>query len=388
MEAHARIPNAEPQYSQVLPASAHRPAPVTSQHQPRHSRRNHVPQAQLVDSQAAHVLNVTPSTSSYRDAGLDTDVTSDGDQPWYHIPEPDEHTLSPPTDIDYPHTVSDNDDSSRADPSGLSVASIHDLEDDELQASRQRRDREGSEEGIGGGRAGRRGSRDDVNGSFDKLHAQPQLTPERHPNDEQEQHNGWQEEVGVESSDRGLDELRNRFDSPQPSTDPLWYCRASGCEETGSMPTPFNNTQKNTSPHKSVTWADQELDALPPILQSPHHSDASYCSSITSTSLHLDPPSDSSSQQNSHEGSPRHKTAQEFNPRKPGSGLITPPLLSLRSPPEGTGAVVMFPSPHHLRKSSLGSIPPSPASHLSSSSSQHSSVPSATRSVEPPVTFM
>jgi hypothetical protein len=122
-----------------------------------------------------------------------------------------------------------------------------------------------------------------------------------------------------------------------------------------------------SSPQKSVTWADQELRGRG---VNPRHSCESYTSSVSSRSIHLEPPSAASS----HEGSP----APTLTPGYPGGfpvgviSMATPPMTSRRPVPEGVGggaaAVVMF--PHHH---STGSVPPlSPTSLLSSGSSLQS----------------
>ena len=352
MEAQPRTPNTEPLYHQIRPTSTQRPTVFPTRH-PHPSRRNRTRQTRLLHSRAAPVPN-TGATSSSGDADLDTDATaSEGGQPWYQILESQEQTQSTQTDIDYPHVESDteSDNDSRADPSGVSM---HDIEQEELQGNKEvRYEREGDCECGDGGRE----SRDNENGS---LHLQLQLrhTPERH---EQEPRCNNRRKIRglVEESEI---ELQNRIGSPQPSADPMWYRRASGCEETGDMPTQFNSCHKKlSSPQKSVKWADQELTALSPILHSPHNSDPSHCSSTVSRNYHT------------------------------GRSHRCVPPLSLRFPPEGTGAVASFPSPSHcLRKASSGSLPPpSPTnrhisftSHLSSSSNQLSYGMSSTRLVE------
>lgn len=351
MEAQPRTPNAEPLYHQILPSSTQTPRVFTTCH-PHPSRKNRTHQTRLIHSRVAPVPNIA-ATSSSGDADLDTDgTTSEGDHPWYQILESQEHTQSTLTDIDYPHIESDreSDNGSRADPSGVSM---HDLQQEELQGSEEVScEREGEcEHGDG-----RRKNSENDNGS---LHLQLlRHTPERLVMDEQELRGNNICNI------RGLveeSELQNRIGSPQPSADPMWYRRGSGCEETEDMPTQFNNCHKKvSSPQKSVKWADQELTALSPVPHSPCNSDPSH-SSFTASRNH------------------RTDTSRRC-----------PPPLSLRSPPEGKGAVVSFPSPSHsLRKASSGSLPPpSPTSrhisftsHLSSSSNQLSYVIS-TRLVE------
>lgn len=339
MEAHPRTPNTEPLYQQIQPTSTQRPTVFPTRHP---SRRNRTRQTRLVHSRAAPVPN-TVATSSSGDADLDTDATaSEGGQPWYQMLESQEWTQSTQTDIDYPQVESDSesDNDSRADPSGVSM---HDVEQEELRGNMEVRcEREGDGDG-----------RRESNGS---LHPQLRHTPERLLMGDQELRCNNRHKI------RGLEseiELQNRIGSPQPSADPMWYRRASGCEETGDMPTQFNGCHKKlSSPQKSVKWADQQLTALSPVLHSPCNSDPSHCSSTVS--------------------------------RVGRSHRCIPPL-SLRFPPEGTGAVVSFPSPSYcLRKTSSGSLPPpSPTSrhisftsHLSSSSNQLSYGMSSTRLVE------
>ena len=403
MEAHPRTPHAEPIYSQIQPASARRITSFTRQQQ-QHSQpprriyttqtqselaRQHQqqqqqhqqsqpprriyatqPQPEVASSRVAPVPAIAGSSSG--DADLDTDVTSEL-RPWYQVPESThEQTLSPPTDIDYPANLeSDNDDSSRADPSGVSTISINDLED-ELQYDSNLEERMDDSRSCEGGRD----SEVTITGSLNGIHGRLSHTPERLPTHETEQRNS-RPEVDMEpeeDEERKLEKLRDKIHSPQPSADPMWYRRASGCEATGNMPASGNtDTQTNSPLPKTVTWADQEATASPPVLHNPRHSpDTSYCSSVTSKS----PPNAASSRQSSHEGSPRPKLTQDIgfsNPIGPAASMVTPPLSPHRAPPEGTGAVVMFPSPHHVRKLSSGSTTPSPASPLNSSSSQHSS---------------
>jgi hypothetical protein len=169
----------------------------------------------------------------------------------------------------------------------------------------------------------------------------------------------------------------------------MWYRRASGCEETGNMPTlPLNDAQKNLSPQKSrsVMWADQEPATWSEILQNPRHSDGSYYSAVSSRNHQLDAPIATNQRRRSLEGSPGPKLTQELagfpSVGRSSGELMSPPLSSLRSPPEGTSTAAMCPSAHGLRKSLSGGTPPpsSPVSHVpSSTSSQNSSVPPATR---------
>ena len=171
----------------------------------------------------------------------------------------------------------------------------------------------------------------------------------------------------------------------------MWDRRASGCEETGDMPRqPTHDVHTNPSPQKSrsVTWADQEPAILSEILQNPRHSDGSYYSTVTSRNGGLDPPTSTSRRRRSLEVSPTPKPTQfasYVNVELSSGGLVSLLPSSLRPPPEGTSTAAVFPSPHGLRRSLPGSIPPSsssPTSHLSSTSSRQSSgVPPVTRSV-------
>ena len=290
-----------------------------------------------------------------------------GDRPWYHSASelPDNHMHS--TDIDYPHISSSDNDSSRIDPSGVSMTS---------------NDPNEREDGARASQPGGQG--------HDVSNVWLEEPRQRHSNCRQEMPTldepggAGEREREAEGIEDELTELRGRFSSPQPSVDPMWYRRGSGCEETANMPTMTTSIgrageseedMKRTLPQKSVTWADQE----PVVVLSPRHS----LESFSSQSICLEPPSASSSRQSSREGSPAATTGQgyvehtQLTGRQLGGFVGTPPLMTRRRPaPEGMGAVVMFPSPCPLRKvSSSGSLsPPSPTSPLGSSSSQHSGV--------------
>ena len=370
MEANPRTPNTEPLYSQIKRPSATRRGPMTATAQwyPRRTSprgEGNIQPSQPVSGVRSNLLNA-PGTSSGGEADLDTDDITSGvpaveveQRPWYHSASELQHEQIQSvtsTDIDYPHISSEenDDDNSRIDPSGISTTSNDNTiinEDTSVQRMEE-----------------------DLNNVW------LQQDQQRHQNEQAMQTVDQASDREREEARGRIDEeqlataLQNRLSSPQPSVDPMWYRRGSGCEETGNMPTPPDECelQKSitTSPQKTVTWADQE-----PVVLSPRHS----CESFSSQSICLEPPSASSSQQTSREGSPVMEQDHTPVPRRFSAGFVgTPPLLARRPAPEGMGAIVMFPSPHRLRKTSSGSLPPlSPTSLLSSNSSQCSGVVAA-----------
>ena len=404
MEAHPRTPNTEPLYTQITPASE-RPHVVMrrTDGQP-HNRSARVPPQQLRPvlrpTRDAPPDRDAPPNSSGADADLDTDGNESevvGQQPWYHVSASEFHEPLR-SSVDLTHEVSDND-SSRVDPSGVSTASG--AQSDEGEGGRcggVRREscevREGERESVC-----QRGSRESVDGSlcvhtsqsgFLERTLDPGNRNPRNRNSYLGRHSSMEDTGGTVDLEEGegerekardeLDDLQTRLSSPQPCADPMWYRRGSGCEELGNMPAAAVETDQETgqptavviatqSPQKSVTWADQE-----PGGRNQRHSCESYCSSLSSRSIHLEPPSASSSP---HEGSP----APTLTPGYPGGpSLAMPPLSSQRPPPEVMGAVVVYPSEGHRRKSSSSSgiLPPlSPTSLVSSGSSQHSGQVSA-----------
>ena len=330
-----------------------------------------------------------------------TDAVADGERPWYHSAPMKSHEQI----VRYtPRGGSDNDESLRADPSGVSSASTdHTPSEEELHP----RPTSGRGEARDGGRgegttSERRHEERGLRGKTGDGVCVQRESPERGGLREgQAIHNGKQDqgvdwEEGKEGQDgrdeEELDSLQPSVPSTLPGADPMWYRRASGCEETGNMPTlPLNDAQKNLSPQKSrsVTWADQEPATLSEILQNPRHSDGSYYSAVSSRNHQLDAPIATNQRRRSLEGSPGPKLTQELagfpSVGRSSGELMSPPLSSLRSPPEGTSTAAMCPSLHGLRKSLSGGTPPpsSPVSHVpSSTSSQNSSGPPATRSVQ------
>lgn len=309
-------------------------------------------------TRVAAVPLVTVSSSG--EADVDTDGTSEA-QPWYH--EPEGLPLSPPTtDIDYPYEQeSEHDDSSRADPSGLSTCT-HELEN--------------------GGDMGDRGSAvesEDSSITISELCGQARETPEREVEDEGRQVVSRQEEECIEQEEEDEQEaiLREQLCSPQQS-DPMWYRRGSGCEEFGDMPFPYETVPKSLSLQRSVKWADQNNGELtPPIkLHSPQLSATSFSSSVKNHSQESP-----SSKHSSRQASPKAKPAEVSGyPASggPSGSFYTPPLSPLRSPPEGQGAVVVFPSPHRTRQLT-SKTPPSPTSQVSSVSQQSSVLMTPTR---------
>ena len=436
MEVHPRTPNTEPLYSQVAPRTDRHRHTTTSSNRP--TATAGLPQrADGHLSRRPHpVLRPSrldpPMSSSGADADMDTDdvesgIAALGQQPWYHASGSEFHepVRSGSAEDSGGQGVSDNDDTSRVDPSGVSTISgggQSDVEEgvrwDCGEGVRRdggesvRRDggedvrREGSagvccdsvrelETGRGSTRESResvnvsqrpRGSRESVDGSLcvQTSHC-GSLERKTHDISRHERHressysDGGLLEMGRGGEER--DELEE-LSSPQPCVDPMWYRRGSGCEELGNMPT-VGSTERGLgqltavreqgggggahSQQKSVTWADLEEGARKANLR---YSCDSY-SSLSSRSIHLEPPSASSSP---HESSP----TPTLTPGYPGGPSVATPLSSSRRPPpEGMGAaVVLFPSPtrqQHQRRSSPGSIPPlSPTSLSSGSSSPHS----------------
>ena len=184
--------------------------------------------------------------------------------------------------------------------------------------------------------------------------------------------------ASVEQSDVEEEEQRGRVSvSCEASRDNVDGSLCVQASETGSR----ERRGEPEETHRRRSWGDRrtsdptevaggegevdELDNLLTSLSSPQSNADPMWYHCRSGSE--EPPSASSS----HEGSP----APTLTPGYPG-GLATPTLSPWGPPPEGVGAMVVFPShtQPHQRKSSSRSVPPlSPTSLLSSgSSSQHS----------------
>ena len=396
MEAHPRTPHtSEPLYSHIVqPPPGDRPRRATTTrvqqastpgpHPGTHRNSAHRTSGPRQPRPVLRLPRVAPPSS---DADIETDsevVVGRGRQPWYHVSASEfhEHGVVQPASAEIScmahEGTPDTDDLSRVDPSGVSTIGQSDAEDGGRMRSSEdvtvgRRDGEG------------RWSRDSIDGSLCVLTSQSgsrekrlslaDLDPyRRHDQGDTRTSSDPPPEVAREGE---LDDIQTRLSSPQPCADPMWYRRGSGCEETGDMPAVATDEETGqqtavtasgiatlSSQQKSVTWADQELRGRG---VNPRHSCESYTSSVSSRSIHLEPPSAASS----HEGSP----APTLTPGYPGGfpvgviSMATPPMTSRRPVPEGVGggaaAVVMF--PHHH---STGSVPPlSPTSLLSSGSS-------------------
>ena len=329
-----------------------------------------------------------PISSSGADADVDTDsevVVGRGRRAWYHVSASEfhEHEVvqsSADVSVTTHEGTPETDDLSRADPSGVSTIGQSEAEDE----GRRSGNLESGE--VGRGReGGGRWSRDSAEGSLcvqtsqtgsrEKRLSLGDLQPaSRHHSNERETRSS--SETLEAAGEEELDDIQTRLSSPQPCVDPMWYRRGSGCEEMEDMPvvatdnetgqqTPLAASGIATSPQKSVTWADQEQHG------NPRHSRESFTSSVSSRSIHLEPPSAASS----HEGSPAPTLTPGYPGGFPGGvvSMTTPPMMSRRPVIEDGAAVVMY--PHHH---STGSVPLSPTSLLSSgSSSLHSGQGSA-----------
>lgn len=434
MEAHPRTPNTEPLYSQIVqppsgathpnrPHATSTPAPLpvaTQRHSTPRNSRNSDPRRPHPVLRPSRVA--PPISSSGVDADIDTDdvdseVAGRGRRPWYHVSASEFNEVvrqpTPPPAQATSEGVSDNDDTSRMDPSGISTASTgqSDVEERGVKGGdggscegERRREGEGrrrrEEEGGRGDGRRERWSRDSVEGSLcvqtsqsgsrEKRLSLADLDPTRCHGEGDATASGDPTEMPGQRQEE-LDDIQTRLSSPQPSADPMWYRRGSGCEETdlaavlttdketGQQTAIATGMMSSSSPQKSVTWADQELGTRG---ANPRHSCDSYTSSLSSRSIRLEPPSAASS----HEGSPTPTLTPGYPGGFPGGvvSVATPPMTSRRPLPDGGGVVVF---PHHHTRQLSGSIPPSsPTSLLSSgSNSQHwgqgSAAPQAARCV-------
>ena len=351
-------------------------------------------------------------------------------EPWYRTGEP-LLTSPPTTDIDYPCEMlsETQSDSSRTDPSGVST-STQDQEDGGGVMDGEREEEEEEEEEE----EGREGWESEEEGAsiqeFSNQESERQEEEEEEDEEEEEEEEavrepvrerrlgrqeeqlrldhivveGEEEEEEVEEEEEEEEEvveadideiLRDQLSSPQAS-DPMWYRRGSGCEETGLVPRHYyENLPKPQSLTRSVKWADQNGGDLTPPL---HHHSPLLKETPASSPLknrYGDTTRPSNSKYAHYQPPPR------TDPRERGhqslvmvsNGLSTPPLSPLRSPPEGKGAVVIFPSPDRNRRYSGSTttssptsqlaprspaplLPPSsPTSQLSSACSQHSGTP-------------
>lgn len=449
MDGHPRTPNLEPLYSQIVQSADH--APSSAGRQPRRApatRRRDPPQrpssSTTIHSPTHHStpqeevprlqIVAPPIFSSGADADVDTDGIESGlvvvpeeeeeeeenRRPWYHVSNSEFNRVLPtsspgPANSEPREEVgSDNDDSSRADPSGVSATSAG-QSDVEEETTRQRQRRRSRSRVMGDGELAHneeleeavrreRWSRDSAEGSLSvhisssrerRLSACSNCNPEnprRHslieppftdvpptvttePPPRQEE-----EEEERDDDDDELTDLQTRFTSPQLCADPMWYRRGSSYEETSSLlrlaPALTAIEQETgqqtasavvTTHQKSVTWADQE----PNYEINPRHSYVSAHSSVSSRSIQLE----HTSAPSSHEPSP----CPTITPGYPG-GLGTSTPTGGRIPPEGFGRVfVRIPSPSQenpQRRRSLAESPLtlSPSSSLSSdcsNSQQH-----------------